>query len=299
MFKKSALLVMLVASLCIFATYASADTSEDIERLSGTGSVTGVNESSATVHDYTTHADVGSFSFDTVDVFTAWGEAPDEYIKVVVNDNSINWRLRIYTDNFRNTADDPGTDFDVTPDSNTWGFAYGGMIQSTSTVGAKAGLAWQASSETVKPANGDPGASPSVGWTYIKDIKDVDDPFTNLYTDTTDPGVQTSTYTYGTFTLLTSTSPTESFANKYVTHDVYDVELDAVVSGGYDLSGADKAGYCNTAYGSVSYTSLAHPTKQIQLDNRTDPFYIHLEGDFLPAPAGSYYTYLKLELMHL
>ena len=108
-----------------------------------------------------------SISFGSVPAGTGF-LVPSQYIKVVHNDNSLAWEIKIYTNNF---AMDPST--------TTWGYNYGGMIGLVP--GARTPMGWHAgilNSLTSKFAAGDPAATTSVGWNFVKDKRDKNIPGT-------------------------------------------------------------------------------------------------------------------------
>jgi len=108
-----------------------------------------------------------SISFGSLPAGTSF-LVPGQYIKVVHNDNSLVWEIKIYTNNF---ATEPST--------TTWGLNYGGMIGLVP--GARLPMGWHArvdDSLTTKFAAGDPAATTSVGWNFVKDKRDKDIPNT-------------------------------------------------------------------------------------------------------------------------
>jgi len=108
-----------------------------------------------------------SISFGTVSPGAGF-LVPAQYIKVVHDDNSLAWEIKVYTSNF---ATEPST--------TTWGYNYGGMIGKVP--GARLPMGWHArvdNSLTSKFAAGDPAADPSVGWNFVKDKDDKDNPGT-------------------------------------------------------------------------------------------------------------------------
>lgn len=87
-----------------------------------------------------------------------------QYVEITVGSNVLGskgaWGLEIYTDNFT-----------IEPDTTTWGLQYGGMKGSTD--GNRVAMAWQAYRTTTSVF--DPPVD-LVGWTYLKDKWDVNDP---------------------------------------------------------------------------------------------------------------------------
>ena len=112
-------------------------------------------------------ASTGSIAFGSVSPGAGFLAAP-QYVRVVHDDNSLAWEIKIYTDNF-------GTE----PSTTTWGYQYGGMIGLVP--GARLPMGWHArvdNSLASAFAAGDPAADPSEGWNFVKDKRDKDDPTT-------------------------------------------------------------------------------------------------------------------------
>lgn len=107
------------------------------------------------------NVNVSSITFGSLQGGTKNKLAP-HYVEVEVDGDYGVWELEIYTDNFS-----------TQPDTNIWGYQYGGMIGTT--LGNRTPMIWQAyraiTSVSDPPANLD-------GWTYIKDKKDIDVPGT-------------------------------------------------------------------------------------------------------------------------
>ena len=97
---------------------------------------------------------------------TAFNTKANQYVQVAVNDNSPSWKVRIFTNDYVGT----------TPSTTTWGFQYGGL--KGLVAGSKIAMGWQASASIVATGitAGLPSISTTTGWTYLKDVKDVDDP---------------------------------------------------------------------------------------------------------------------------
>ncbi len=103
---------------------------------------------------------------------SSWSLVASQYMQVNVNNNSLAWRLRVYSNNFTSQ-----------PSTTTWGFQYGGMIGNVA--GTKIGMAWLTNPTIIgapgpNPASPtgitDPANSSLHGWSYLKDARDVDDP---------------------------------------------------------------------------------------------------------------------------
>ena len=96
----------------------------------------------------------------------AWSTLADQYIQISVDDNAPSWRLRSFTNNFVGISSVP---------TNVWGYAYGGLKGDVN--GAKAAVAWRNNSTILStgPTTGNPQTGTN-GWTFIKDMRDEDDP---------------------------------------------------------------------------------------------------------------------------
>ena len=105
------------------------------------------------------NVNVSSITFGSLQGGTKNKLAP-HYVEVEVDGDYGVWELEIYTDNFS-----------TQPDTNIWGYQYGGM--KGSTAGNRTGMVWQAYRATTSVS--DPPVA-LTGWTYLKDKKDVDDP---------------------------------------------------------------------------------------------------------------------------
>lgn len=109
---------------------------------------------------------VTSVTFGNTVGYSTWTVSPNQYVEITLNDNWWNWNVEIYTNNFwRNNQD--GTYVGVS--STTWGFAYGGMIESTTTP-KKMPMAWavRQGANAGLYGNSAPGVIGS-SWTYITD----------------------------------------------------------------------------------------------------------------------------------
>jgi len=226
-----------------------------------TATLQGVNTLSVTPMIYAAGS-APSISFGTVSSTVSF-LVPAQYVRVVHNDNSLAWEIKIHTNNFGVNVDtwdpyDPAK-YGVTPATATWGFQYGGMKGSP---GAKTPMGWHArvdNSLASKFAAGDPAATTSVGWNFVKDHADRDDPSTTV--DTPPIGV--------------------------VKDESY--------------KGANgKASYANVAYGGPGYQNVVNPQDLIDYsDPDTDKtFVVEVEGCFGSAPADTYSTTLYFDLVH-
>ncbi len=99
---------------------------------------------------------------------SSWNLVASQYMLVTVDNNSLAWRLRLYSNNFTSQ-----------PSTTTWGFQYGGLVGSVP--GTKIGMAWLTNPTAISGGPGigspaDPANSSINGWTFLKDARDVDDP---------------------------------------------------------------------------------------------------------------------------
>jgi hypothetical protein len=149
-----------------------AETTVGTFNVTGTASVLGVNTLKTSVLKKVDNTATTGIAFGSISTGVgSYASTPAEYVRIEVDDNAPNWRLRAYTKNFP-IATNP------TISTTTWGFAYGGLRGAVD--GAKAAMGWFCSSNIITggPATGNPGATTSVGWTFLKDERDVDDPGT-------------------------------------------------------------------------------------------------------------------------
>ncbi len=102
---------------------------------------------------------------------SSWSLVASQYMQIAVNNNSLAWRLRLYSNNFTSQ-----------PSTTTWGFQYGGLVGNVA--GTKIGMAWL-TNDTVIPSGPNPASPTGItdpanstlhGWSYLKDARDVDDP---------------------------------------------------------------------------------------------------------------------------
>lgn len=104
----------------------------------------------------------GALPFGTI---TEQYQKAPEYISIDAVSNYGSWAIEIYTDNFPET----------TPDTEIWGYAYGGLVDIANV--QKIPLGWAAFDvETPAESTGNPAELNR--WSYVKDKSDVDDPST-------------------------------------------------------------------------------------------------------------------------
>lgn len=180
MVRKISLLVGLVMVM-LLAMHASmvyaAETTQATQPISLTASVLPAHTLGVELHDIGSSDGLVSLTsaVDFAPTATPWGTIAPDYLKVTVNDNSMAWRLRIYTDNF-------GT----APSTGTWGYNFGGL--KGAVAGAKVALGWRnftSKNSSIASEYGDPAKSTytisgvsTAGWTFIKDKLDYNDPTT-------------------------------------------------------------------------------------------------------------------------
>lgn len=187
---------------------------------------------------------------------------PTEYIAINVTDNAPLWKMQIYSDNYT----------PVTPSTSAYGFQYGGLKGGATTYGDKVSLIWLASTMTVVggPALGvsplTSGATSS--WTYMKDLKDIDDP------------------------ILVASDPAWVAGG-------HKTRL------GASWALAQTAGYANIAFGGGSIGTSVVTTDSTtgsgvmrSLANPGDQISVYLRGDFSLAAADTYTGNIKVELYH-
>ncbi len=134
----------------------TVDLTEGITLDATVGAVTGLTVVDETDGD-------GAVPFGSI---TEEFQIADEYIEVTAVSNYGSWGVETYTDNFA-----------TQPDTTTWGFAYGGLIDAGNET--KIPLGWSAYDTAGCDTAANPGeTSPANRWTYVKDKRDVDDPST-------------------------------------------------------------------------------------------------------------------------
>jgi len=112
---------------------------------------------------------VTAVNFGTITELT--NKLAPQYVQISVQSNALGsnpptknaWGLEIYTNNFA-----------APPSTTTWGFQYGGMVDTGADGGHRAPMAWQAYRSTSTVVT-DPPAN-LTGWTYLKDRRDLDIP---------------------------------------------------------------------------------------------------------------------------
>jgi hypothetical protein len=147
-------LLLLLAGLG--TSFAGVDKTGSVPATATLGASTSLTVQAKTIVGNT---DVASINFGSLPGGTTNMYAR-QYVAAEVASNYGGWELEIYTDNFA-----------TQPSTTTWRFQYGGM--KGATAGNRAPMVWQAYRSTHTVA--DPPAN-LVGWTYLKDKKDVDDP---------------------------------------------------------------------------------------------------------------------------
>jgi len=87
-----------------------------------------------------------------------------QYVEVSVASNYAAWELEVYTNNFA-----------AAPSTTTWGYQYGGMVDTGADGGHRVAMVWQAYRSTTTVS--DPPTA-LTGWTYLKDKRDLNIPGT-------------------------------------------------------------------------------------------------------------------------
>jgi len=162
--------IKLAVAVFAVATLASrvvcAETSVVTNSISASASITAVNNLTTELLKIADNTLATALAFGSVSSGgTAWNTLPESYVKVTVQDNSVAWRLRVYSDNY-----------DTAPSTAVYGYSYGGLRGDV--VGSKVPMAWLNSATLLAggPAVGNPVDGTTNGWIFLKDEKDVDDP---------------------------------------------------------------------------------------------------------------------------
>lgn len=167
--KKSFWLALTVSAISLAATPAlRAETRVAGSTVPVSLVVAGVNTLNSQIKNVSDNANAANVTFPSFSgPQSSWSLVANQYMQLSVDDNSVGWRLRLYSNNFTSQ-----------PSTTTWGFQYGGLIGGP---GAKIPMAWLLNPNTIPggpgigvPAN--PANSTINGWTFLKDARDVDDP---------------------------------------------------------------------------------------------------------------------------
>lgn len=161
------ILTLLSVGLLLAGTSIAGADVVATDSVGASATLTGVNTVSVKSVEYG-GSGTTAIAFGTVVPGVGFLAAP-QYIKVDHDDNSLAWEIKIYTDNFT-----------TEPSTTTWGYNYGGMIDSGKP-GARTPMGWHAridNSLASAFAADDPAADPSVGWNFVKDKRDKDVPGT-------------------------------------------------------------------------------------------------------------------------
>lgn len=214
-----------------------------------TATVEGTNVLTAQTKNIVGNTDATTITFGAIAATPAlWGNLAQQYIGVSVLDNAPSWRLRSMTNNFT-----------TQPSTTTWGFAYGGLV---ATNGAKAPMAWLNNTTLLPagPVTGNPATEPAKGWTFLKDMRDVDDPAT------------------------LSTTTANGFGN-------HDESFPAADAQGYTNIAFGAPSFTRIVRPNATGGSD-------ELTNTNDAWYFYVEADFKSSPAASYTSILILELLN-
>ncbi len=243
--KKFVLPVLVFGMLVSFAGIAQADLSKDVP-------VTAFMASTETLTVTVKPFGVGVstwVNFGDLLGETTWYAAPDEYIEIGYKSNEFAWRIEVYTNNF------PSTD----PSTSTWGFSYGGLIESTGTP-KRMPMAWAVRDASVVLNSTPPPGVVGSSWTFLMDKADK------------------STYTY--------TAENDYEVTKNVKGDAY------LGAGGYPTFIFGSPSYSNIARG--DYEEDPGPQNQAA----TTPVAMMLNSCPPVTPAGNYSSKLWFDLIH-
>ncbi len=156
-------LAIFISAFGAFPAYA--ESTSDLNYFVSSATIFAVSTTSITVRNVSDGAVVPSISFGTiVSSGVPYGTLAPQYVQISVNDNSILWLMRAYTDNFA-----------AAPDTTTWGTQYGGLISTTPASGNHVPMGWQCSTYTVVGVPVVSSATtPGGNWNYLKDQWDTD-----------------------------------------------------------------------------------------------------------------------------
>jgi len=154
----SGALTLILAIACLGTSFAVVDKTGTVPATANIQASTSLSVQAKKISD---NSNVSSIDFGDVPGTTGDDLAP-HYVAVDVDSNYSAWELEIYTDNFT-----------TQPDTTTWGYQYGGMVDTGKDGGHRVGMKWGAYVSTTTVA--DPPANIDV-WNYLKDKKDINPP---------------------------------------------------------------------------------------------------------------------------
>ena len=160
----------LLAITVLFFLLASVETSlavvDKTATVPASGTMSAVTSLSAQAKKISDNTVVAAIDFGTISVLA--NKLAPQYVWITVASNVLGasgaWELEIYTNNFA-----------TAPSTTTWGYQYGGMVDTGADGGHRVPMVWQAYRSTTTVT--DPPANLS-GWTYVKDKRDLDIPGT-------------------------------------------------------------------------------------------------------------------------
>jgi len=157
---------LVVAALVVSAASMSFAAFVSNATVSMSATVGGVNSMTVVVKNVSDNATAAYALGSLASGGAAYNTKALQYAQINVNDNASSWKVRIWTNNYT----------DGTPSTTIWGFQYGGLRGDGA--GSKIAMGWQAAIAIV--ASGitpdTPVNSATTGWSFLKDLKDVDDP---------------------------------------------------------------------------------------------------------------------------
>lgn len=167
--KKKLNLITVSFAICgLVSGVLFAETSVTTNNISASATISSVNNLTTALLNIADDLSAAGLAFGSVSSGgKAWNTLPGQYVKTTVEDNSVAWRLRVYSDNYV-----------TAPSTSAYGFSYGGLKGVVN--GSKVPMGWMCLPNTVPggPGVGDPSTGTLNGWTYFKDAHDVDDPST-------------------------------------------------------------------------------------------------------------------------
>jgi len=156
----SGALTLILVIACLGTSFAVVDQTGTVPATANIQASTSLSVQAKKISD---NSNVSSIDFGDVPGTTGDDLAP-HYVAIDVDSNYSAWELEIYTDNFT-----------TQPDTTTWGYQYGGMVDTGKDGGNRVPVKWGAYVSTTTVA--DPPTDLNV-WNWIKDKKDLDIPGT-------------------------------------------------------------------------------------------------------------------------
>jgi len=164
--RNSWLLAITVLFLLLAGAEPSLATVDRTATLGASAAMGAVTSLSAQAKNISDNANATAVNFGTINVLT--NKLGPQYVLITVQSNVLGstgaWELETYTNNFA-----------AQPSTTTWGYQYGGMVDTGADGGHRVPMVWQAYRSTTTVT--DPPADLS-NWMYLKDKKDIDIPGT-------------------------------------------------------------------------------------------------------------------------